>query len=550
MIGIIAGLLLVVGIIVFMMLSGSGSKADKGGEPLKEDQRVLATVDSTGKAIEIQALMAREGLRMDLVAGEGSKVEVKFADDATLEERDRALITLVQSGLMDKNIGLESFDKGDLTASREEKRIKLVRAQQGELARLIRKIKPIEDASVALSIPEPTIFKSEQKPMSASVQVTIPNGERLEREKVRSIINLMVGSIQGLDAEHVALSDTNGNTYNSVLDIGAELQDKLEEQDQYMKQKVAAQLDKLVGAGHYVVTVSTLLREAPRETMVQTFDPDRSAVTSEQTFTERLNANSGRQGLAGGPASSFVPKGMDVSAAGGSSGSRGYVRDGAEVTYANGKTQWVETSVPGMIEDISIAVTIDKNFMPSMGNEQLQQLLAHAASPKVNPTNVTIAQTDFERPSLIPTSTEVKEIEKDLTWIAWPIGAVIIAILVLVFLSMMRGSRGPSAAELAQLQQNQLEIQQLREFTTQQMSALQASQQQAQMILEQQRQQLLAQQAEARQATAQIAPGAMPEAAQAQDLRQTLTELKEVVQEEAFEPDELDLQIKSWIEST
>jgi tRNA A37 threonylcarbamoyltransferase TsaD len=70
------------------------------------------------------------------------------------------------------------------------------------------------------------------------------------------------------------------------------------------------------------------------------------------------------------------------------------------------------------------------------------------------------------------------------------------------------------------------------------------------MILEQQRQQLLAQQAEARQATAQIAPGAMPEAAQAQDLRQTLTELKEVVQEEAFEPDELDLQIKSWIEST
>jgi flagellar biosynthesis/type III secretory pathway M-ring protein FliF/YscJ len=39
---------------------------------------------------------------------------------------------------MDKNVGLEAFDHSDITASREEKRIKLIRALQGELARLIR----------------------------------------------------------------------------------------------------------------------------------------------------------------------------------------------------------------------------------------------------------------------------------------------------------------------------------------------------------------------------------------------------------------------------
>jgi flagellar biosynthesis/type III secretory pathway M-ring protein FliF/YscJ len=49
------------------------------------------------------------------------------------------------------------------------------------------------------------------------VQVTLPNATRLSQNQVRAIINLVVGSIQGLDSKHVAVSDTNGTTYNSVL---------------------------------------------------------------------------------------------------------------------------------------------------------------------------------------------------------------------------------------------------------------------------------------------------------------------------------------------
>ncbi|MBY0405820.1 MAG: hypothetical protein K2X66_18095, partial [Cyanobacteria bacterium] len=338
---VIGGVLAILVVVLVMMHPWAPTKVESGAKTVEPSQLTIATVDSIGKAIEIQALMAREGIHIDKADGDGGKVILSLPKEATYDDKDHALISLVQSGLMDRNIGLEAFDKGDLTASREEKRIKLVRAQQGELARLIRKIKPVEDASISLSIPEPTIFKSEMKPMSASVQVTIPSGERLSKDKIRSIINLMVGSIQGLDAQHLALADTNGNTYNSVLDVGSELNDKLEEQDQYMKQKVASQLDRLVGPGHYVVTVSTLLREAAKETMVQKYDPEESAVTTKQNFTEKLNANNGRTS-ATGPASSFVPAGMEAAANGGGGGgsNRGYVRNGTEVSYANGKTQW------------------------------------------------------------------------------------------------------------------------------------------------------------------------------------------------------------------
>lgn len=546
MLAIVGGVLvMVIMIMLFAFHPWAPDKVDEGAKPIEENQLGLATVDSIGKAIEIQALLAREGIHLDKEDGDGGKVILRLPKGSKQEEKDRALITLVQSGLMDRNIGLESFDKGDLTASREEKRIKLVRAQQGEISRLIRKIRPVEDAAVNLSIPEPTIFKSEMKPMSASIQVTIPNGERLDKAKVRSIINLIVGSIQGLDANHVSLSDTNGTVYNSVLDIGSELNDKIEEQDNYMKQKVSAQLDKLVGAGHYVVTVSTMLREAPRETMVQTFDPDKSAVSMKQGFTERLNANNGKSGLAGGPASSFVPSGVDVSASGSTSSNRGYVRNGSEVSYANGKTQWVETSVPGMIEDISIAVTVDNNYMPQIPTENFQQLLASAASPKVNPASVTIAQTDFQRPNLI-TSSGVKElekeVEKDMSWIVWPIVSVIAVAVLLIMMALMRPKpAGMNPADAAQMQQNQLELQQLKEFTAQQMSALQASQQQSQMLMEQQQRQL---------AVAQQSEITATQIASANQLRQTLNELKEAVNEEDLEEEDLEMQIKTWIEST
>jgi flagellar M-ring protein FliF len=293
LIGIGGGLLLLLLIVGFVVFGGAGKSAPKGGGVLEASQRNLATVESIGKAIEMQALLAREGIRLDKEEADGGKITLKFNPEATREDRDRALITMVQSGLMDKNVGLEAFDKGDLTASREEKRIKLVRSQQGELARLIRKISPIEEATVSLSIPEPTMFKSDQKPMSVSVQVTLPNAERLERNKVRSIINLVVGSIQGLDAQHVALADTNGNTYNSVVQGGAELNDQLQEQDQYMKEKVSSQLDKLVGPGNYVVTISTLLRQAAKETMTQSYDPSQSVVSSKQSFSEKLNSPNG-----------------------------------------------------------------------------------------------------------------------------------------------------------------------------------------------------------------------------------------------------------------
>ncbi|MDX2085918.1 MAG: flagellar M-ring protein FliF C-terminal domain-containing protein [Candidatus Melainabacteria bacterium] len=531
-------LLLVIIIVVLVMNSGGPKEpGDKKIDPVKHAQ--LATVPNVGKALEIQALLAREGIHVDLEKGTGSNMNILLPAETTMNERDRAVISLVQSGLMDRNVGLEAFDQGDLTASREEKRIKLIRAQQGELARLIRKIDPIEDASVSLSIPDSTIFKSQQKPISASVQVSIPSGTRLGRDKVRSIINLMVGSIQDLTAHNVALSDTNGNTYNSVLDASAELMDKLEEQDQYMKQKVSAQLDKLVGAGHYVVTVSTLLREAPRETMVQSYDPSQSALATKQKFTEELNASTEK--TPSGPVSSFIPKELDkVMEKSGSN--KGYNRSGVEMTYQNGKTQWIETSVPGMIEDISIAITLDRDHMPTIPKEELRQLIARAASPKVDAANVSIADTAFEKPAPLTDSDTKPESENSVDWVFWAIVGGGLSLLVLLAVLWMSRNQTPPTLNL-EVEETQREVQELRQQMLQQeqqyQQQLQASKQETQQLLENQQQTMAALQSQLtapKQDTSQ--------------LQRALMDLRKQVEAQADDLEDEELPIKSWIESS
>jgi len=540
-IGVAAVVVLFIGILGFAVFAGGGNKsAGAEDKTLPKEQRKLATVTSIGKAIEIQALLARQGIRLEQ-AEEGEKVHLSFDQDAKQSTRDKALITLVQSGLMDKNVGLESFDKGDLTASREEKRIKLVRAQQGELTRLIKKIDPIEDASVNIAIPEQTLFRSEEKPMSATVQVTLPVGTRLGRDKVKAITNLVVGSLTGLDSGHVSISDTNGNTYNSVLDPGSDMESKLEDQDNYMKQKVATQLDRLVGAGNYVVTVSTELRQAPKETMVQEFDPQGAVVSSKQAFNENLNTN-GAPG-AGGPASSFLPNALGSTTVTGGA-NKDYLRNGVEVSYSNSKTQWMETRPVGMLENISIAVTIDANHFPGdLSLNELQTLLAHAASPKVQPENVSIVKSDMQTGAApISRPSDMPEVPQDLTWLWWAGGATLFCIIMIILLSMQKGSKGTLDEGFMQ---TQAEIQQLREFAAQQQAQLQATQQQAQMLLEMQQQQM--QQAQELENTVIEAQKRLP---QTGGIQQTLEELREVVSQEEIEDDDLDLQIKSWIESS
>ena len=341
--GIIGGAVLVVAVIIISIAIAAGNnngneKNTVGEEPLKTNVDLLTT-DNLGKALEIQALLAKQGITAER-ALDGTKSRLylnakgcsTLSKKCTVTDRDNALIAIVQSGLVDQNVGLEIFDKGDFTSTKEDKRIRLARAMNGELARLIKQIKPIQNATVFISIPESSSMFEEQKPKTATVQIVIPNGEKLDQMKVKAITNLLLGSVTGLTAENIAITDTNGNVYHSVMNAEDEMLQKLEENDKYMQQKISKQLDRLVGPGNYVATVSTFLRQAPVEKFSIEYDPNKKASVSEQSFSEGLGDKTQDQSRGVNAVSTYLPNGLPTGGTD-SSQNRSYSRQATETQY-------------------------------------------------------------------------------------------------------------------------------------------------------------------------------------------------------------------------
>ena len=470
--GIIGGVALVIVLVIvgaiFAANSGGGdNKADVvGSEPLAANVDLLTT-DNLGKALEIQALLAKQGITVERqLDGTKSKLVLNknncstLTKKCTVTDRDNALIAIVQSGLVDQNVGLEIFDKGDFTSTKEDKRIRLARAMNGELARLIKKIPPIQNATVFISIPENTTMFDEQKPKTATVQIVLPNGEKLDQLKVKAITNLLIGSVSGLTAENIAITDTNGNVYHSVMNAEDEMLQKLEENDKYMQQKISKQLDRLVGPGNYVATVSTFLRQAPVEKFSIEYDPTKKASVSEQSFREGLGDQTKDQSQGINAVSTYLPNGLPTSGTD-SSQNRNYSRQATETQYGVTKTQTNEYIKPGVVEDISIAVTIDRNNLPADTTiEELKELIARSASPKVSAANVSIAFSNSNDPYLTPERQEnLPKVDESGNpwWLALLLCGLGLIIVFKVISSKVKRFREENEMEVENLRQKAME---------------------------------------------------------------------------------------------
>ena len=114
------------------------------------------------------------------------------------------------------------------------------------------------------------------------------------------------------------------------------------------------------------------------------------------------------------------------------------------------------------VEDISIAVTLDKNALPANTTlEELKELIAKAASPKVDPENVSIAFSDSTDPYLA--SDRPANLPKpDETGNPWWLAIALSAIgLIIVFKAVSN--------KVQQVQEaNRREVEMLRQKTAQQ----------------------------------------------------------------------------------
>ena len=498
---IIGGIVLLLVIFIICGTIAASNKAEKEGidvskEPLKEDVDLLTT-DNMGKALEIQALLAKNNIVASrMVDGTKSVLRLKKGDctpgmkKCTTEQRDRAIMVIVESGLYDQNVGLEIFDKGDFTATKEDKKIRLVRAMNGELARLIKRIDGIEDASVFISIPEQSMFSANQKPVTATVQLTVAVGQTLNMGTIKAVSNLLLGSVSGLTSSNISITDTNGHVYSSLVDAQSEMLERIQQNDKYMQEKVQAQLNRLIGNGKYVATVSTFLKQAPVEKFTIAYDPNSKTAVNEQTFSEGLGDQTTDSNKNTNAVSVYLPNGLP----GGSSDSsqnRSYQRTARETQYGVTKVQTNEYISPGAIEEISIAVTLEKDALPvELTLEELKDLVAHAASPKATAENVTIAFADSLDPFMAGDK-NVKAPIKASHGNPWWLAIVLLFFGLLfghnILTNRIKSAKAAQEEEISRLrEQNQMQEKQIKDLSTNAADLIKNQHQIQQGLLEQQ----------------------------------------------------------------
>src|SRR6202049_4531175 len=173
-----------------------------------------------------------------------------------------------------------------------------------ELARTIVKVQGVQTARVHLALPKPTVFLRDARKATASVMLQLYPGRRLEPGQVAAIVHLVASSVPELAPSDVTLVDQAGTLLNSP-DENAEqaastrqfaLTRKLE---QSYQQRIIELLEPMIGAGHVRATVTADMDFTVTEETHENYDPQKTAVRSEQTSNELRKGGDGAEGIPG-----------------------------------------------------------------------------------------------------------------------------------------------------------------------------------------------------------------------------------------------------------
>lgn len=158
---------------------------------------------------------------------DGANVPYRLHPDTgqvLVPERDlgRVRMLLASKGVVAKlPAGLELLDHNDpLGASQFVQDVRFRRGLEGELTQSIMTMDAVEAARVHLAIAHSSSFVvSDGDKSSASVIVTLKPGHELGREQIAAIINMVAGSVAGLDPTRVTLIDQGGNLLSARVDL-------------------------------------------------------------------------------------------------------------------------------------------------------------------------------------------------------------------------------------------------------------------------------------------------------------------------------------------
>lgn len=380
------------------------------------------------------------------------KIPFRLGDDgrAVLVPQDRvhqARLDLATEGLPRQGtVGFELLDKPPLGATESDRRLAYLRALQGELARTISQLEGVEQARVHIAVPEPQLFASQVKPVTAAVLLRLRPGAELEPQQVQGIVHLVTHGVEGLKAEDVTVVDQRGQVLSAQLEMGESSSlgkaDRLLgiqwEFGRELERRLQTLLEQVLGAGNVVTRVAAELNFDSRTVDRQLFEPgpnegiSRSVQELRETFS--------------GPAGSLPPTAGNIPGYQGSGegGPASYSREEITRNLEVGQVREQLVVMPGSVRRLSVAVVVNRELTDVQQQAIAEVVAAAIGSDPARQDRITVTGIPFAtkwlEPEELPSSAPpTLVLAREWRWIA--VGALAALALLLVWLGWRRRRR-------------------------------------------------------------------------------------------------------------
>jgi len=297
-------------------------------------------------------------------------------EDMVYEQRLRIAGEGVMHG---SGIGFELFDELKVGQTDFVQHINYQRALQGELSRTIGEFPQVDKVRIHLVLPNKTLFIEEQRPASASVVLTLKQGERLDNKQLLGIVNLVAMSVEGLTPDHVTVTDTNGQVlYQPSGDSTLEgmTTSQLEYKNAYesnLENRLQQLLTPIVGPGRAMVKVNADLDFNQRTVRKETYDPDATVVRSEQRSEESTSGSAMVEDAAittpGGGGAAVPNTNFRGDGFSGTESTQKSSRENRTTNYEINKEEQNIVTAMGGLNRQSIAVIVDGTYEKAEGSD-------------------------------------------------------------------------------------------------------------------------------------------------------------------------------------
>jgi flagellar M-ring protein FliF len=334
----------------------------------KTNYEVLYSGLSPEDAGAIAAELKKENREYRLAQG-GTVIETPEG------EAQEARLDLAMKGLPAKSgVGFEIFDEQKLGVTDLQQKINLQRAVTGELERTMTRFPEVADARVHLTVPRETLFVEDQKVPTAAVVLTLKRGATLEKNKIMGLVHLLTSAVDGLTPENVSIIDADGGLLFSSdsLKQGFLSDDQIKQKRAYerdLANRINVMLEKVLGPYKATTQVNCELDLKEVVTSEDIYDPERTAVRSEQRIQER-STGPGRAN-AGIPNATYELGTANRQNANQGGNQEVYSRTEETSNYEITNVKRKTVSASGDLKKVTVAVLVDGIFTVAESGERV-----------------------------------------------------------------------------------------------------------------------------------------------------------------------------------